>query len=158
MTSESLSSWPLSSLTGLHKTNPAAVSIRLSAHREHSQSNSLWSLLPALTDTVQRSKKIPAHLFGGVLLLSGVSASQLVLYAVSVLQLFDLINPDQPVLWSEGFLQVPQLYVLVSDLSIACSVEAWWRPEVQLNRDEDRWSCLCLNPICPLETILSSSL
>lgn len=39
-----------------------------------------------------------AHLFGRVLLLSGVGASQLVLYAVSVLQLFDLINPDQPVL------------------------------------------------------------
>lgn len=37
-------------------------------------------------------------LFRGVLLPVGVSAAQLVLHPVSVLQLLDLINPDQPVL------------------------------------------------------------
>lgn len=75
------------------------------------------------------------YLFGGVLLLGSVGASQLVLYAVSVLQLFNLINPDQPVLGRESLLQVLQLYVLVADLSVACSVKARWRPEVQLNRE-----------------------
>lgn len=52
----------------------------------------------SVLDTVQLLKRTPAYLFGGVLLLSGVSASEFVLYTVSVLQLFNLINPDQPVL------------------------------------------------------------
>lgn len=75
------------------------------------------------------------YLFGGVLLLGGVGRSQLVLHTVSVLQFFHLINPDQPVLRREGFLQVLQLYVLVADLGVACPVEARWRPEVQLGRE-----------------------
>ena len=29
-----------------------------------------------------------------------------------------------------------QLYVLVADLSVACSVEAGWSPEVQLDRNK----------------------
>lgn len=45
-----------------------------------------------------RQQRDAVYLFGGVLLLGSVGASQLVLYAVSVLQLFNLINPDQPVL------------------------------------------------------------
>lgn len=73
-----------------------------------------------------------SYLFGGVLLLGGVGPSQLVLHAVSVLQLFHLINPDQPVLRRKGLLQVLQLNVLVADLSVACPVEARRCPEVQL--------------------------
>lgn len=72
------------------------------------------------------------YLFGGVLLLGGVGPSQLVLHAVSVLKFFHLINPDQPVLRREGFLQVLQLYVLVANLSVASPVEARRCPEVQL--------------------------
>lgn len=73
-----------------------------------------------------------SYLFGGVLLLGGVGPSQLVLHAVSVLEFFHLVNPDQPVLRREGFLQVLQLNVLVADLGVACPVEARRRPEVQL--------------------------
>lgn len=73
-----------------------------------------------------------SYLFGGVLLLGGVGPSQLVLHAVSVLEFFHLVNPDQPVLRREGFLQVLQLNVLVADLCVACPVEARRRPEVQL--------------------------
>lgn len=57
------------------------------------------------------------------------------LHTVSVLQFFHLINPDQPVLRREGFLQVLQLYVLVADLGVARPVEARRRPEVQLGRE-----------------------
>lgn len=74
----------------------------------------------------------PAHLFGRVLLLGAVGSPEFVLHAVSVLQLFDLVNPHQPVLRRERLLQVLQLYVLVADLSIACPIEARRRPEVQL--------------------------
>jgi len=58
------------------------------------------------------------------------------LHTVPVLQLFDLINPDQPVLWSEGFLQVFQIDVLVADLGIAGPVKAWRCPKVQLKREK----------------------
>lgn len=59
------------------------------------------------------------------------------LHAVSVLQLFDLINPDQPVLRRERFLQVLQLYVFVANLSVACPIKAWRCPEVQLHRNHN---------------------
>lgn len=44
------------------------------------------------------SGRTSAYLFGRVLLPGGVGAPQPVLHTVPVLQLFDLINPDQPVL------------------------------------------------------------
>lgn len=71
------------------------------------------------------------YLFGGVLLL-GHHAAQLVVQRLSVVQLLDLVDPDQPVLRGERLLQVLELDVLVADLGVACSVKARRRPEVQL--------------------------
>lgn len=83
-------------------------------------------------DIIQSVMTMPTYLFGRVLLFVDAGAAQLVLHAVSVLQLFDLINSDQPVLRGESFLQVLQLYVFVANLSITCSVKTRRRPEVQL--------------------------
>lgn len=66
------------------------------------------------------------------LLAAGVRAAQPVLHPVPVLQLLDLINSDQPVLWCEGLLQVLKLNVLVANLCISCPVKARGCPEVQL--------------------------
>lgn len=51
---------------------------------------------------------------------------------LSILQLLDLVDPDQPVLGGERLLQVLELDVLVADLSVACSIKAGRRPEIQL--------------------------
>ena len=72
------------------------------------------------------------YLFRGVLLLGGVGVPELALHWASVVQLLDLVDPDQPVLGGERLLQVLQLDVLVADLSVARPVEPWRRPEVQL--------------------------
>lgn len=50
----------------------------------------------------------------------------------SVLQLLDLVDPDQPVLGGERLLQVLELDVLVADFSVARPIKAGRRPEVQL--------------------------
>lgn len=70
-------------------------------------------------------------LFGGVLLF-GDDAAQLVLQWLSVVQVFDFVDPDKPVLRGKGLLQVLELDVLVADLHVSCPVEARRRPEVQL--------------------------
>lgn len=49
-----------------------------------------------------------------------------------VVQVLDLVDPDQPVLGGERLLQVLELDVLVADLGVARPVEAGRRPEVQL--------------------------
>lgn len=71
------------------------------------------------------------YLFGGVLLF-GDDAAQLVLQWLSVVQVFDFVDPDKPVLRGKGLLQVLELDVLVADLHVSCPVEARRRPEVQL--------------------------
>lgn len=55
---------------------------------------------------------------------------------LSVVQVLDLVDPDQPVLRGEGLLQVLELNILVANLSVARPVEARRRPEVQLG---DGW-------------------
>lgn len=83
-------------------------------------------------DTPPTPRGAAPHLFGRVLLLGAVGPPELVLHAVSVLQLLDLVDPHQPVLRRERLLQVLQLYVLVPDLGVARPVKARRRPEVQL--------------------------
>lgn len=56
---------------------------------------------------------------------------------LSVVQLLDLVDPDQPVLRGERLLQVLELDVLVANLGVACSVEARRRPEVKLDDGEN---------------------
>lgn len=56
---------------------------------------------------------------------------------LSVVQLLDLVDPDQPVLRGERLLQVLELDVLVADLGVARSVKARRRPEVQLGDREN---------------------
>lgn len=51
---------------------------------------------------------------------------------LSVVQVLDFVDPDQPVLRGERLLQVLELDVLVADLGVARSVEARRCPEVQL--------------------------
>lgn len=62
--------------------------------------------------------------------------SRFALQRLSVVQIFDFIDPDEPVLGGKRFLQVLQLHVFVSDLSVSRSVESWRSSEVQLNREE----------------------
>lgn len=81
---------------------------------------------------VRVGRKRTAHLFGRILLLGAVGSPEFVLHTVSVLQLFHLVNPHQPVLRRERLLQVLQLYILVADLGVARPIEARRRPEVQL--------------------------
>lgn len=78
-----------------------------------------------------------AYLLWCKLLVAGVCAAQVVLHPIPVLQLLDLINSDQPVLWCEGLLQVLQLNVLVANLCISCAVKARGCPEVQLLTEND---------------------
>lgn len=77
------------------------------------------------------------YLLGGVLLL-GRHTPELVVQRLSVVQVLHLVDPDQPVLWSERLLQVLELDVLVADLGVACSVEARRCPEVQLAHEKKK--------------------
>lgn len=78
----------------------------------------------------------PSYLFGRVLL-PGKDTAELVVQRLSVVQVLDLVDPDQPVLRGERLLQVLELDVLVSDLGVTCAVEARRRPEVQLGSGEN---------------------
>lgn len=71
------------------------------------------------------------YLFGRVLLFVP-DVPRFVVQHLPVVQLLDLVDPDQPVLGCERLLQVLELDVLVADLCIARPVEAGRRPEVQL--------------------------
>lgn len=77
------------------------------------------------------------YLPGGVIVcVFVIGASRFALQRLPVVQIFDFVDPDEPVLGGKGFLQVPQPHVLVSDLGVSRSVESWRSSEVQLNREE----------------------
>lgn len=71
------------------------------------------------------------YLFGRVLLFVP-DVPRFVVQHLPVVQLLDLVDPDQPVLGCERLLQVLELDVLVADLCVARPVEAGRRPKVQL--------------------------
>lgn len=81
------------------------------------------------------------YLFGRVLLFVP-DVPRFVVQHLSVVQLLDLVDPDQPVLGCECLLQVLELDVLVADLCVARPIEAGRRPEVQLGTQR---RCLSAN-------------
>lgn len=87
------------------------------------------------------TKQTHLYLFGRVLLFVP-DVPRFVVQHLSVVQLLDLVDPDQPVLGRERLLQVLELDVLVADLCVARPIEAGGRPEVQLGTQR---RCLSAN-------------
>lgn len=71
------------------------------------------------------------YLLGSVLLLVA-NIPGFVVQRFPVVQLLDLVDADQPMLWRESLLQVLELDVLVADFGVARPIEARRRPEIQL--------------------------